>query len=158
MKLRRQVLACGTLAVLICGIVPSSAQEEEEEQKIDCAKVPAVVRSTFEKSYPNATIEGCAEEAEDGETVYEIASDEGETHRDVIYYPDGKLVLVEESIPTSAVPEPVLKAIQKKLPKGEITLAEKVMRGSSITYEFQVRSGEETSEIVFDPSGKELEQ
>jgi hypothetical protein len=45
-----------------------------QEQEIPCDGVPDAVRAAFEKAYPKATVNICAQEVEGGETVYEIAS------------------------------------------------------------------------------------
>ena len=71
-----------------------------------CDGVPGAVRAAFEKAYPKATVNACAQEVEAGETVYEIASKEGGTGRDVLFRADGGLILVEETVALGDVPEP----------------------------------------------------
>ena len=75
----------------------------------------------------------------------------------MLYYEDGKLIVVEETIATGSLPKPVQNAFHKKFPNGKITLAEKLTRDSSVTYELQVKRKDEIIEIVFDRDGKELE-
>jgi hypothetical protein len=153
MKVLHWVLAPELLALLLIG----SALAEDGEQIVPCKDIPAAVMAAFAKAYPNATIKSCAKEVEDGETSYEVASVENDVNRDVLYDPEGKLIVVEETIAITGVPKTVQSAVDKKFPKGEILLVEKLMRGSSVNYEFQIRDMGEVKEIVFDPAGNEVE-
>jgi hypothetical protein len=155
MKLNPFIFVRGALALL--SAAGATAVAQEEEQSIRCKEVPAVVTSAFEKAFPKAKIKGCAREVEDGRTAFEISSTQGKVSRDVLYYADGKLIVVEETIATGSLPEPVQNAFHTKFPTGKITLAEKLTRDSVVTYELQVRRKGETIEVVFDPTGKQLE-
>ena len=115
------------------------------------------VHAAFAKSYSKATIKGCAKEVEEGETVYEIGSMEGETGRDVLFHADGMVIVVEETIAVGNVPDPVQQAVHKMYPDGAITLAEKIMRDATVLYEFRVKDHDTLEEIVFDNSGTEVE-
>jgi hypothetical protein len=134
-----------------------AAFAQDQEQIIQCKKLPAAVRSAFEKKYPTARIKECAKEIEKGKTAYEISSVEGNKSRDILYYPDGRLIVVEETILIESLPAAVKQAVAKKYPQGEIILAEKLMRGSAATYEFQIKYKGKTVEVAFDPQGKEVE-
>jgi hypothetical protein len=149
------MIVLGALAFLLGEGTTASAQDEEQD--IRCTEVPAAVTSAFTQAFPKAAIKGCTKEVEDGKTAYEISSTEGKAGRDVLYYADGKLIVVEETIATGSLPEPVQNAFHKKFPKGKITLAEKLTRDSSVTYELEVKREGEVIEIVFDRNGKELE-
>ena len=153
MKFPRHGLGCGALAVFLAGATSVPTQERE----ISCDKVPGPVRAAFERAYPEAAIKGCAEEVEEGKTVYEIESVEGGTGRAVLFHADGTLIVVEETVAVGNVPEPVQQAVHKRYPDGVITLAEKVMRDATVLYEFRVKDGDSFEEIVFDGSGKEVE-
>jgi hypothetical protein len=153
MKFPRCSPACGALAAFLVGASSVSAQEQE----IPCDDVPDAVRAAFEKAYPKAAVNTCAQEVEGGETVYEIASKEGETGRDVLFRADGGLILVEETIALDNVPDPVQQALHNGYPDGEVTLAEKIMRDATVLYEFRVKGRGGLEEIVFDGSGKEVE-
>lgn len=149
------ILACAGSAILVG--LGATAFAQDQEQIIQCRKVPVAVRSAFEKTYPRARIKGCAKELEKNKTAYEISSVEGKKARDVLYYPDGRLIVVEETIAIGSLPTAVRQAVHKKFPNGEIILAEKLMRGSAVTYEFQIRHKGKTVEVAFDPQGKEVE-
>lgn len=158
MKLAHHNLMCGPLgfclfwaASALFGVMPASAQE----QTIKCENVPTEVRTAFEKAYPKATVNGCAKEVEKGRTAYEIMSTEGKTGRDVLFHEDGKLIVVEETIPVGDLPEPVRQAVSKTFPGRAIELAEKLTRDATVMYEIHLRHRGERVEIVFDASGKE---
>ena len=141
-------------ALLLCGAGSKTASAQE--QAIKCDKVPAAVRTAFQTAYPKATIRDCAKEVEKGKVAYEIASLEDKTSRDILYYEDGTLIVVEEVIPSGDLPEPVRLAISKKYPKRPITLAERLTRGSAITYEIRLKNRGKTVELVYDPDGKQV--
>lgn len=154
-KLLDHTLAAAAVAFLLSGSPSASAQDEE--QIIQCEKLPAAVRTAFATTYPKATIKGCAKELENGKTAYEIASVERGIGRDVLYDANGILIVIEETIADAGLPKSVREAARKKVPKGKIILAEKLTRGSSVTYELQIKGQGETMEIVFDAHGNELE-
>jgi hypothetical protein len=154
MKRYRHTLATsGILAILA-----SATTALAEEQEISCNAVPAAVRAAFEKAFPKATIKECAKEVERGKTAYEISSTEGETRRDVLFYADGRLIVIEEAIPIESTPDPVQRAVRKMYPGGEITLAEKITRDGAVLYEFRVKLRGKHVEVVFDASGNEVKQ
>jgi hypothetical protein len=153
MKHSRSQLAHGALVFLLVGAGSVSAQE----QNISCQDVPAAARAAFEKAYPKATIKGCAQEVEDGKTAYEISSTEGETGRDVLFYADGTLIVVEETIALGEVPRPVQEALHKGYSDEDVKLTEKIMRDGTVLYEFQVERQGKPVEIAFDPNGNPVE-
>src|SRR3954452_19450712 len=128
-------LACGAFMIFLVGASSVSAQEQE----ISCDEVPRAVHAAFAKAYPKATIKACAKEVEEGETVYEIASMERGTGRDVLFHADGIVIFVEETIAVGDVPNPVQQAVNNMYPDGAITLAEKIMRDATVLYEFRVK-------------------
>lgn len=137
--------------------VAKKAPEEEGETQIARKDVPAAVMSAFEKAYPNATIKGYSKEMEKGKTIYEVESMEGKTHRDVTYYADGKLLMVEGSVEMKDVPPAVQRALEKKFPKAKVDLAEKVMAAGSVGYEFHVTTAAgKKAEVKFDALGIEV--
>jgi hypothetical protein len=149
----RHKLACSALLLLLAGAGSASTQE----QNISCEDVPAAARAAFEKAYPKATVRGCAQEVEDGKTAYEIASTEGETGRDVLFYADGTLIVVEETIALGEVPRPVQEALHKGYSDEDVKLTEKIMRDGTVLYEFQVERQGKPVEIAFDPNGNPVE-
>src|SRR5262245_21396908 len=152
MKLYRRKLTASALLSIVAGATSALAQE----QKISCTAVPAAVRQAFAKAFPKATIKTCAKEVEKGRTSYEISSTEGDTRRDVLFYADGRLIVVEEVIAFGSVPEPVQRAVKERYPGGEVTLTEKLIRDGAVTYEFRIRDGSKHVEIVLDGGGNEV--
>ena len=153
MNVRYRILSLGMVALSIAG----SARAQDGEQAVPCNELPASVMAAFAKAYPSATIKECAKEVEGGKTSYEVASMENNVGRDVLYDPEGTVIVVEETIAVSDMPMLVQQAFNKRFPKSEIVLTEKLMRGSSVNYEFQIKDKGEIKEIAFDASGNEVE-
>jgi hypothetical protein len=151
--MRRLLVASGFCALLSTQILPLAAAEQE----IACKSVPAAASAAFKAAYPNAVVKGCAKETDKDKVAYEFSSEDGKTHRDVVYSEDGKLIVTEETIPFETAPDAVKAAVKKKHPKGKVTLAEKLTGDGDVKYEFRVRSGGKTVEVVFDEKGKEVE-
>jgi putative PepSY-like beta-lactamase-inhibitor len=152
MNLVHRILAPAVLGLSFGLSVAAYAQDGEET--VECEKLPATVRSAFVEAYPNATMRACVKEVEDERTFYKIESSDS---RGVLYDPEGVLIVVETPSAVSDLPEKVQQAARKKFPKGKIMLAEKLTRGSSVTYELQLKYKGKTAEIIFDPNGKEVE-
>ena len=117
------------------------------------AKLPAPILTAFRTSYPNATITGAAKETEDGKTVWEVESIDNGLTRDLVYSPDGTVVEIEEETAMATVPAAVTDAIKVKYPKATITKAEKLMKGTTITYEMALK-GAAVKAIEITPDGK----
>ena len=54
------------------------------------------------------------------------------------------------------MPKPVQDALHERYSDDEVRLAERVMRGGTVLYEFQVEHQGKPIEIVFDASGREV--
>ena len=133
-------------------------EADEGETKVMKKDVPAPVLAAFAKAYPHATVKGYAKEMKNGNSVYEVESMEGATHLDVSFAADGKLLVVEESMAMKDVPAVVQQALEKKYPKAKVSLAEKVMEGNTVAYEFHVTTAKgKEAEVKFDAKGKEME-
>ncbi len=152
-----EVLGLLFLGPLSVGLGATNASAQERE--IACKDVPATVRTAFDEAYPTAAIKTCAEELDKGQAAYEINSTDGDTARNVVFAADGKLIVVEEAIPTADLPEPVQQALRKKYPSRAIALAETVRRDGTIAYEIHLKPLERRGkgeQIVFDASGNEV--
>lgn len=148
-------LTCVGLVTLCCLFLAAGvAAQEDQEKKITRKEVPAPVLAAFAKAFPKAQAVGFAQEKEDGKTVYEVESKEGTVHRDVTFFADGNLVVVEESLPAADLPAAVKATASKESPQGTIHLAEKLLRGKTIEYELHMKEGKKSFELVIDPSGK----
>jgi len=119
--------------------------------------LPAPIEAAFKAAYPTATIKNVMKEKENGKDVYEVESiDQGLT-RDLIYRPDGTVVLVEEQVSEADVPAPVVAALKAQFPKATITRREKVTENGAIRYEFQLKGAKVTS-AEFTPDGKPVKK
>lgn len=148
-----------TLLLLIVLTATAIAQKPEDEEKsVKRKDVPEAVLAVFRKSYPNASIKGYAKEKDDGNVVYEIESKEGKILRDVLYDPDGTVIVVEESLPYSKMPQPIRDVVSKNYPNGKVTRSEKLTRGSSTQYEVAMRMGNQEVEVIFEPIGTEAKK
>jgi uncharacterized membrane protein YkoI len=116
-------------------------------------KLPATVRAAFETAYPKATIKNVSTEREDGEIHYEVESIDGTMARDLIYRADGTVVEMEEGLSEADLPPPVRDAVAAKYPKSKILKAERLTRGTTVSYELQVKTGKKTQEVTLDPAG-----
>ena len=126
------------------------------KKKMTKKDLPPSVVSSFEKSYPNAAIEGIGKEKENGVTYYEVESVDGKTRRDLLYRTDGAVVEIEETISTAAIPGPVAKTFSERFTGYILVKAEKVTRGSDVSYELTIKGGKGKKEVVFNPAGKVL--
>jgi Putative beta-lactamase-inhibitor-like, PepSY-like len=151
--MRLTFVVFGLLALHCAQTLPLVAQEQE----IPCKSVPAVLSDAVKAAYPKAVVKSCAKETDKDEVAYEFSTDEGKVHRDILYSETGKLIVVEETIPFERVPAAVKSALKKKHPKGKVALSEKLTGDGVVKYEFSVKSGGKTVEIVFDEQGKEVE-
>jgi hypothetical protein len=155
MRLFCCMVTYGTLGIFFAALSATALAQEGEP--IDCKQIPESVMTVFKETYPTATVKGCAKEADDDKTLYEIGSVDGAVNRDVVYDQDGQVIVVEEPMDAGALPDAVQNAANKKAPKGKITLAKKLTRGELVSYELEITSTGKLEEIVFDPAGNELE-
>jgi hypothetical protein len=153
MKVLRDRVALGLL-VSLTGAASASAQEQE----ISCDAVPAAVSAAFGRIYPKATIKACAKEPEKDKAAFEIVSMEGRTGRNVLFHPDGRLIVIKETIAFGDIPEAVQRAVHKKYPRAPIALSERVMRANTMHYEFRVKQNGKPEQVIFDSTGKQVEQ
>ncbi|HYQ86532.1 MAG TPA: PepSY-like domain-containing protein [Bacteroidota bacterium] len=127
------------------------------EKKISKKQIPAAVLAAFKTNYPAATIKGQAVETEKGKKFYEIESVDGKTNRDLLYTPDGKISEIEEGMDIGTLPAAMKGTVDMAYPGGKLLKAEKVIRGTDVTYELHVKVGKKTKEVALDASGKILE-
>lgn len=137
-----------TVALAFVLVLPVAAAEKKLEKK----DVPAPVLATFAKTWPAAKALAYAQETEKGKTFYEIESEDGTVARDILFSPDGAIVEVEETVKAAELPAPVLAAVKKMGPEVSIRKAEKVTKGTVVTYGLELK-GAKVKEISLDASG-----
>src|SRR5215510_4302214 len=141
------------IVITLCLAVSGLAQEPTE-RKMNNKSIPAAVTAAAAKAFPNAKVKGWSKETEDGKTFYEAEMVEGQTKRDVLFLPDGKIDLVEEEIAKASIPAAVQSALKARYPKAEIDLAEKLTKDGTEQYELHLKKAPKKKEIVFTPDGK----
>jgi hypothetical protein len=130
---------------------------EDAERAVTRAEVPAPVLAAFTRQWPHATVRGYSRETENGEVSFEIESREGGVTRDVSFHKDGRVAVVEESMPPASLPAAARAALAALKPPATVRLAERVTRGDTTEYEVHVRQGGKAKEIRFDHDGRRLE-
>lgn len=166
MKVVRVVLvlvACAVLAAPAALAQRAKPASKAAPAADPAARLPAPIVNAFRTSYPNATIKHAAKETENGKTVWEVESIDNGLARDLIYNPDGTVVEFEEQIAPASVPPAVSAALKAKYPKATIAKAEKLMKGTTLTYELAlkgaaVKSAEVSPEGRFVPATKEKDE
>ena len=153
MKISHVVLS----ATIICLLSVSSRNTSTAgEKKISKKQIPAAVLATFKTNYPDATIKGQSVEIEKGKKYFEIESVDGKTNRDLLFTPDGKISEIEEGMDIGTLSAEMIGTVDKAYPGGKLVKAEKVVRGTNVTYELHVKVGKKTKEVALDSSGKIL--
>jgi hypothetical protein len=144
-----------TFATLTLFAAALPAAQSGAETKIGAKDLPAPVRAAFEKQYPGAKILSASKEIDKGVTLYEVESVQNGRNRDVLYKPSGEVVVVEETIAMSEVPAAVQAALKAHFPQAQAVKAEKLISGSTVEYEFQLK-GAAKKEVKFSAGGKLL--
>ncbi len=120
----RNVL-CSLFAAAVVGFV---AQARADEEKIPLDKLPKGVVENVKKRFPNAKIEGAAQEKEDGKTVYEVTLKEGGKNIDVSFSAEGVMTLIEKEVDAKDVPKAVTEGVEAKYPKATWKMIEEVIK------------------------------
>jgi len=152
--MRIQRGTASAMVLLLACLIASGARAQE--RKIGQGELPGAVRESFAKAYPRATIRGTSMEVEKGVTYYEIESLDGAQARDILYRADGTVAEIEEAVAAGALPPAVKTAVGKEFAGAKIAKAEKVTKGSAVSYEVHLSQGSKKGSIVVDPSGKVL--
>jgi hypothetical protein len=131
---------------------------QDQEKKLTKKELPSAVLSAFQKSYPKASIKGIAEEKKEGKTYYEIESLDGKTSRDLLYLADGSVAEIEESMATADLPGAVKTTVEAKFPKAKLAKAEKVTKGTEVSYSVVVKTPKGNVTLDVDTTGKVLKE
>ena len=144
------------LALLVAGI--STALASAKEEKVSLDKVPAKVVAAEKAKWPKAQILQIEREEEHGKTLFEFGLKDGTRKLDVSFFADGALAAVEETIVDKDVPAPVKSALEKKHPKANVLVIEKVVEGEGKSaktfYEYKIKTADGGLELKFDSAGK----
>lgn len=72
----------------------------------------------------------------------------------LLYAADGKTVEVEEAVAPGALPQAVMKSIEKAYPGGKIVKAEDLFKDGQKLFEIVIQANGKKQEVTIDPSGK----
>lgn len=114
--------------------------------------LPPAVDAAFKTAYPTATISNVSKEKEGGQEIYEVESIDRGLHRDINYKPDGTVIAIEEEVAEAELPASVAAAIKTRYPKATVVKREKLTKGTTVTYEVQLKGG--PGEVELTPDGK----
>lgn len=137
------------LILMIAGVLLISFSVNA--QKLKPAKVPAVVKTSFEKQFPSAT--DVKWEKEDN--LYEVELKNNGQSMTVSLDAKGTLVETEMGIKTSELPPAILKYVNDNFKGKTIKSAEKNITGKKVTYEVVVPK---EKALIFDAKGKFIEK
>jgi hypothetical protein len=164
MKIVRVFALALSVAVIVPALTAAQAAKPAETPQVakavpaaragaPAAKLPPAILIAFQQAYPKATIKNAAKETENGKTVWEVESIDNGLARDLIYNADGTVVEMEEQVEPASLPAAVSAAFKAKYPKATITKAEKLMKGTTVTYEMALK-GAAVKTIEITPDGK----
>ena len=134
----KKLLLMSACAVLFCFSVNA--------QKMNAAKVPAVVKASFAKQFPTAADVKWEKEGK----TYEVALKYNGQNITVSLDGKGTIVETEFGIKSIDLPAPALKYVSDNFKGKPILSADKITAGSKITYEVVVQKGKA---LMFDEKG-----
>jgi hypothetical protein len=125
-------------------------------QNVPLDDVPALVKTSFAKYYPNVTKVKWNRE----DQVFEAKYYEGSQRRDAEFDQMGLLLTRERVISESELPKEVLEAYRKDFPEHDLTEIEEITdaRTGVITYELDITRGKRKFEAIYSPTGTLIRQ
>ena len=146
------------ITAAFAALLTVTGQTNAAEQELSKNEVPKAVLEAFEKSNPNATKVEYEKEMFEGKAAYEVEVKGNGKEYEFLYSAEGVLLQKEEEIDVNALPEPVVKAIQKAHPKAKIKEVEKLMKpdGTLTGYEVEIKMAKKEIELELDVNGKIL--
>lgn len=129
------VFAIAFMAILLL----AAAAYAENGTEIRKEDLPPDVLHYFENDYPLAKITKVFSRIDDGQEYFEIESRHYGHQLNVLYKPDGDVVVIKEIEPPRDVSSFVQNGIREAYPDARIRKSEKIERWSLITYDVQIR-------------------
>ena len=117
-------------------------------QKMSQDKLPAAVRTAFEKAHPGVKAT-C--EKEDGK--YEVSFKEGAKEYTLSYDEAGALTETEQKMPVAELPAPVQATLKKDFAGYKLGDAEMSDKNGKTVYEVEAKQHRKEYELVFSPDG-----
>lgn len=119
-------------------------------QKLDEAKVPAAVKTSFEKQFPGVLAKW---EKEGGN--YEVNFKQNDHNMSVLITPSGSITETEMDIKIAALPAPALAYVKEHYKGTAINEAAKITKADgTVNYEAEVKG----KDVLFDASGKFIKE
>lgn len=151
---RRVHYMLGAVIVLAAGLVGFARNRDEPgegERRVKESAVPPRALATLKKLARGEKIRQFEEETENGQTYYEGSWKTTGGKVDVLVTAAGDLVEVEETVPQSEVPKPVLEQVRRTAGPGTKLHFEK----KTLTlYEVHYQQGGRQHEVLFSPDGR----
>ncbi len=136
-----------TILLLATGFIAITANA----QKVKEADVPAEVKSTFTKQYPNVKAKGW--EKENGN--YEVEFDKDKSEMTLVIDPRGNIVATETEIKVSELSKTIADYCAKNYAGKKIKEASKIVDAKGvITYEAEI----DKKDVLFDANGKFIKE
>ena len=144
------VIGCALCGLALFGVAQGKDKEEQGEQKVSRAALPAAVQKMAQTMSQGATVKGFTKEKEEeGSTTYEMAMVVNGHTKDVEMAPDGTVNVVEEEVSLDSLPGVVKSALIAKVE----SLTKK---GKIVAYEAATVKGNAKGEIQVGPNGEAL--
>lgn len=149
-----------TCCIVLLTLVMTALQvlSAQSKKHFTAKDIPAIVKTSFEKTYPHAVIKGVGKENENGEVMFEIESMDGSVRRDILFKKDGTIYEVETTIRSSELPRSVQSSIHKKFPGYTVIRAESTIHAADSSYEVLLKKRNKKYEVVLDTHGKITER
>jgi len=140
------------LTLVLSGI--AAAQDKLKTGAVDLKILPPAVLKAFQTAYPKAVIKGASKETENGVTLYEVESVDGQINRDLLYTADGKATEIEETVAPENLPAPVKQTLAKEYPGAKILKAEILTKDGVKLFELSIQVKDKTMGVTIDPQGR----
>jgi hypothetical protein len=151
MKKNWKAVLIGTVA--IAGTLGGTALAKETS--VQQGELPAAVKDAIAAKYPTAKLQKSAKDVERGKTEYEFLLDVNGRQTEVALAPDGTLLSEEQRLDPAELPGPVKTGLASSpFANARVIRAERELKGGKTTYELVVEQKGESSELVFDDSGR----
>lgn len=133
--------------LLVGGIASSSAQDINQKD------VPSVIKSAFNKAYPEATDVDWEKKGAN----YEVDFNIGSVDHKATYTVSGKTLSFEKDIPNGKLPAVIAKNIKAKYPSGRIDDVDWINTAGKITYKIDIEGTPDVN-VWYDASGKFIKE
>jgi uncharacterized membrane protein YkoI len=116
------------LTVSVAALILLSVNLAADETPLALDKVPKPVLDAVKKRFPKAELVEAARETDGDKVEYEVSIKAEGTTIDVMVSPDGKITLIEKTIPAEKLPAAVADTLKGKYPGLEYKKAEEMIK------------------------------